>query len=66
MERITLYLKESYHELIKNVSWPSLAQLQESTIVVLVTSVLLAIIIFVMDIACSVVFKNLYGVWGTT
>ncbi len=64
MERITLYLKESYHELIKNVSWPTLAQLQESTIVVLVTSVILSLIIFVMDIACSVVFKNLYGVWG--
>lgn len=65
MERITLYLKESYHELVKNVSWPTLAQLQESTIVVLVTSAILAIIIFVMDMGCSVVFKNLYGVWGS-
>lgn len=66
MERITLYLKESYHELVKNVSWPTVSQLQESTIVVLVTSVILALIIFVMDIACSVVFKSLYGVgvWG--
>ena len=63
MDRITLYIKESYHELAKNVSWPTLTQLQESTIVVIVTSVILALIIFVMDIACSVVFKNLYGVW---
>jgi len=31
--------------------------------VVLVTSVILALIIFVMDIACSVVFKNIYGVF---
>jgi preprotein translocase subunit SecE len=66
MERITLYLKESYHELVKNVSWPTLTQLQESTIVVLVTSVILALIIFVMDMACSVVFKNLYGVWSAS
>ncbi|MBK6929780.1 MAG: preprotein translocase subunit SecE [Saprospirales bacterium] len=64
MERVTLYLKESYHELVKNVSWPTLAQLQESTIVVLITSVILALIVFLMDVACSVVFKNIYGVWG--
>lgn len=64
MERFTLYLKESYHELVKNVSWPTLAQLQESTVVVLITSVILALIIFLMDVACSVVFKNIYGVWG--
>lgn len=64
MERFTLYLKESYHELVKNVSWPTLMQLQESTIVVLVSSVILALVIFVMDVGCSVLFKNIYGVWG--
>jgi preprotein translocase subunit SecE len=64
MERITLYLKESYHELMQNVSWPTSAQLQESTIVVLITSLILALLVFVMDVACSVVFKNIYGVWG--
>ena len=42
MEKLTIYLKESYQELVKNVSWPTVAQLQESTIVVLVTSGILA------------------------
>ena len=64
MEKLTLYLKESYHELVKNVSWPTAAQLQESTTVVLVTAATLAILIFSMDLLCSVVFKNIYGVWG--
>jgi preprotein translocase subunit SecE len=64
MEKLTLYLKESYNELLKNVSWPTAAQLQESTIVVLVTSSMLALIIFVMDGTCSVFFKNIYGIWG--
>lgn len=63
MEQITLYLKESYHELMQNVTWPTMAQLQESTLVVLITSVILALIVFVMDVACSVVFKNIYGVF---
>jgi len=62
MEKLTLYLKESYQELVKNVSWPTVAQLQESTIVVLVTSGLLAALVFVMDIFCSVVFKSIYDV----
>ena len=64
MEKLTLYLKESYHELVRNVSWPTAAQLQESTMVVLITAGILALIIFLMDVLCSVFFKNLYGVWG--
>jgi preprotein translocase subunit SecE len=63
MEKLTLYLKESYHELTKNVHWPTAAQLQESTVVVLVTATVLALLIFGMDALCSVVFKSLYGVW---
>jgi preprotein translocase subunit SecE len=63
MEKITLYLKESYQELTKNVHWPTAAQLQESTVVVLVTAAVLALLIFGMDAICSVVFKSLYGVW---
>ncbi|MCC6462120.1 MAG: preprotein translocase subunit SecE [Saprospiraceae bacterium] len=64
MEKLTLYMKESYQELVQNVSWPTFAQLQESTVVVLVTSGLLALIVFVMDVLCSVVFKNIYGVFN--
>jgi preprotein translocase subunit SecE len=63
MEKITLYLKESYQELTKEVSWPTMAQLQESTLVVIVTALVLAMLIFVMDAFNSVIFKNLiYGV----
>jgi len=61
MERLTLYLKESYHELVKNVSWPTSAQLQESTLVVIVTAVILALLIFLMDGLCNVVIGSLYG-----
>ncbi len=62
MEKLTLYLRESYQELVQNVSWPTLAQLQESTIVVLVTSGLLALIVFIMDVLCSLTFKSIYDV----
>ncbi len=62
MDKLTLYLKESYQELVKNVNWPTMAQLQESTIVVLVTSGLLALIVFIMDVLCSLTFKSIYDV----
>ncbi len=40
-----------------------MAQLQESTLVVIVTALVLAMLIFVMDAVNSVIFKNLiYGV----
>lgn len=63
MDKLTLYLKESYHELVKNVSWPTAAQLQESTIVVLVTAAILALIIFLMDGMSKIFFNYLYGIW---
>jgi preprotein translocase subunit SecE len=63
MDKLTLYLKESYHELVKNVSWPTAAQLQESTMVVLITASILALIIFLMDGISKVFFNYLYGIW---
>jgi preprotein translocase subunit SecE len=62
MEKLTLYLKESYHELTKEVNWPTAAQLQESTMVVLVTSGMLALLIFLMDNACGIIIKK--GIYG--
>jgi preprotein translocase subunit SecE len=62
-KKLMLYLRESYNELLKNVSWPTAQQLQESTVVVLVTSAMLALLIFGMDALCSLVFKTIYGIW---
>ncbi len=63
MDKIKLYLTESYHELTKEVSWPTVAQLQESTMVVLASTAILATVIFLMDAINSVAFKTLYGIW---
>ena len=50
MEKIKLYVKESYNELINKVTWPTWANLQSSTILVLVASLIIALIIFIMDV----------------
>jgi preprotein translocase subunit SecE len=62
MDKLTLYLKESYQELTKEVTWPTVEQLIESTLVVLAATAILASVIFIMDAINSVVFKMLYGV----
>lgn len=51
------YVKESYNELVNKVTWPTFPQLQNSTIVVMVASVIFAVIVLVMDIS----FENIMG-----
>lgn len=50
MERLKLYIIESYNELVNKVTWPSWSSLQSSTILVLVASLIIAIVIFLMDL----------------
>ncbi|NOQ71217.1 MAG: preprotein translocase subunit SecE [Crocinitomix sp.] len=49
MANIIQYIEESFSELVHKVTWPTWDQLQSSSIVVLVASVLFALMIFVMD-----------------
>ena len=46
--RFTQYLRETGQEM-KRVSWPTLAQLRESTVVVIVTVAVVTFFIFVVD-----------------
>ena len=55
MSKFINYLKESYAELTKKVSWPSWDKLQNSAIVVMVASVIFALVVFAMDYC----FQNL-------
>ena len=55
--KIKTYLQESYNELMHKVSWPTWNDLQSSTIVVMIASVIIALIIFAMDYT----FENLMG-----
>ncbi len=46
--RFTQFLKETSMEM-KRVSWPSIAELKESTIVVLVTVMVITVFLFAVD-----------------
>ena len=54
------YIKESYNELVNKVSWPSFSQLQSSTIVVMVASLLFAIVVLAMDLSFENIMAAIY------
>ena len=54
------YVKESYNELVHKVTWPTFAQLQNSTVVVLVASLIFAIVILAMDISFENIMEAIY------
>jgi len=49
MSRITAYFTDIKDELVNKVSWPTWEELTESTIIVLVASIIFALIIWLMD-----------------
>ena len=54
------YIKSSYDELVNKVSWPTWAQIQSSSVVVAIASLIIALIIFIMDQLFESVMKLFY------
>ena len=55
------YIKSSYDELVNKVSWPSWSELQSSTIVVAIATIIIALIIYIMDSIFSNVLNVFYS-----
>ena len=51
MRKFINYLKESYTELTKKVTWPTWDKLQSSALLVMIATVVFAVVIFAMDFA---------------
>jgi len=65
MNKITTYLRESYKELLEKVTWPSWPQLQQSTVIVLVATLLITVLVWVMDVVSSSVLHFTYSLFGS-
>ncbi len=57
MANIVQYIEESFSELVNKVTWPTWEQLQSSSIVVLVASLIFALLIFAMDYVFGINIK---------
>ena len=55
MKKNVTYFQESYKELMHKVTWPSWKELQGSAILVMVSSLMIAVVVALMDMG----FKNL-------
>jgi preprotein translocase subunit SecE len=53
MRRLGRYLKETFDELVNKVTWPSADDLQSSVIVVSIASLIIALIVWLMDVFFS-------------
>ncbi len=60
MRKFINYLKESYAEMTKKVSWPTWDKLQNSAIVVMVASAIFALLIFAIDFVIEAGMKLIY------
>lgn len=63
MAKIQGFVRDSYRELVEKVSWPTWAQLQQSTMIVLVGTLLITGIVWVMDIASENVLRFIYSLF---
>lgn len=60
MKKIINYFQESFDELVNKVTWPSWNDLRNSAMVVMIASLIIAIIVFLMDITFQGVTGFIY------
>ncbi len=61
MENIRLYLKESYDELMNHVTWPTWAELFSSAKLVIVSTIIISLVIFLFDFVANYLLKFIYA-----
>ncbi|MBB5396080.1 MULTISPECIES: preprotein translocase subunit SecE [unclassified Mucilaginibacter] len=60
MAGVAEYIKESYIELTEKVTWPTWRELQNSAVLVLIASIIIALIIFGMDQIIGYLLNQFY------
>jgi preprotein translocase subunit SecE len=60
MTKLFNYFEQAYDELIHKVTWPTWQELQQSTVITLVSVLFLTLIVFLMDGSSELVFENFY------
>jgi preprotein translocase subunit SecE len=64
MENLRVKFKEYTDELLYKVQWPSLEDLQSSTVTVLIASIIIALVIAAMDFLFSSSMGGLYSLFN--
>lgn len=62
--KLKLYIEEAYSELVHKVTWPTAKELQNSAIVVMVASFIIALLIFFMDYSFEHMMEAVYNLFS--
>ena len=60
MTKVANYFRDSYKELMEKVTWPTWAQLQQSTMIVLVATLVITALVTLIDFGAGNVLKQVY------
>ena len=63
MNKISAYIRDSYKEMGEKVTWPNWEQLQQSTMIVLVATLVITGIVALMDFGINGVLKFIYSLF---
>jgi preprotein translocase subunit SecE len=61
--RVKSYIEESYNELVNKVTWPTWAELQNSAIIVMIASLIIALTVSLMDTVFGFLMKEIYRIF---
>ena len=57
---VASYCRESYNELVHKTSWPTMSELSNSAVVVLTASLVIALIVFLIDLGFENIMTFIY------
>ena len=61
MSKISAYINDTYSELVTKVSWPTWKELNASAVIVMVSTLLTAVFIFIIDWLFGKGMNIIYG-----
>ena len=64
MSKIITSLQDSWEEFAVKATWPSLSELQKSTTLVLIGTIIFSLVVFGMDKVISTVLEFIYTIFG--
>ena len=64
MNKFSAYVRDSYKELVEKVTWPAWDQLQQSTMIVLGTTLIITLIVMLMDFVSNNGMKLIYSLFN--
>ncbi|MEJ8843065.1 preprotein translocase subunit SecE [Lacibacter sp. H375] len=61
MNKVSAYFRDSYRELLEKVTWPTWQQLQQSTMIVLIATIIITAIVWLMDFGIASGLQAFYS-----